>query len=78
MKIYNWKVVAIKRLLLDMALQYEDGYIYRGEGIPPMTRQGFGVLNDPNENEVYSGYWMNNCYHGDGQLYNLEREDGDN
>lgn len=35
------------------------------------------MLTDPNENEVYAGFWKDNQYHGDGRLTNLEKEDGD-
>jgi hypothetical protein len=30
----------------DLALQYEDGFIYRGQGFQPQTRSGFGILTD--------------------------------
>ncbi|CAK69449.1 unnamed protein product (macronuclear) [Paramecium tetraurelia] len=53
--------------LQDLALQYEDGYIYRG--------QGFGVLTDQNDNEVYSGNWQDNQYHGQGKLINSSAEE---
>ncbi|CAK83701.1 unnamed protein product (macronuclear) [Paramecium tetraurelia] len=61
--------------LQDLALQYEDGYIYRGQGYEPATREGFGVLNDQNDNEVYSGYWQDNQYHGQGKLINYSAEE---
>jgi hypothetical protein len=35
------------------------------------------VLTDPNENEVYAGFWHDNYYNGEGRLTNLEQEDGD-
>jgi hypothetical protein len=57
--------------ILDLALQYEDGYIYRGQGLPPQTRQGFGVLVDAEEREVYAGFWEDNQYNGEGRLNNL-------
>ncbi|CAD8127597.1 unnamed protein product [Paramecium sonneborni] len=61
--------------LQDLALQYEDGYIYRGQGYEPATRDGFGVLTDQNDNEVYSGYWQDNQYHGQGKLINYSAEE---
>ncbi|CAD8113023.1 unnamed protein product [Paramecium sonneborni] len=61
--------------LQELALQYEDGYIYRGQGYEPATREGFGVLTDQNENEVYSGYWQDNQYHGQGKLINYSAQE---
>jgi hypothetical protein len=58
-------------------LQYEDGFIYRGQGYQPQTRNGFGILTDQNENEVYAGFWKDNYYHGQGKLSNLEQENHD-
>ncbi|CAK91391.1 unnamed protein product (macronuclear) [Paramecium tetraurelia] len=60
--------------LQELALQYEDGYIYRGQGYEPAMREGFGVLTDQNDNEVYSGYWHDNQYHGQGKLINFQAE----
>ncbi|CAD8212774.1 unnamed protein product [Paramecium pentaurelia] len=64
-----------QKQLQDLALQYEDGYIYRGQGYEPVTREGFGVLTDQNDNEVYSGYWLDNQYHGQGKLINYCAEE---
>ncbi|CAD8192302.1 unnamed protein product [Paramecium pentaurelia] len=64
-----------EKQLQDLALQYEDGYIYRGQGYEPATREGFGVLTDQNDNEVYSGYWLDNQYHGQGKLINYSAEE---
>ncbi|CAD8193702.1 unnamed protein product [Paramecium octaurelia] len=61
--------------LQDLALQYEDGYIYRGQGYEPAIREGFGVLTDEKDNEVYSGYWQDNQYHGQGKLINYSAEE---
>ncbi|CAD8212160.1 unnamed protein product [Paramecium octaurelia] len=60
--------------LEELALQYEDGYIYRGQGFPPQTRSGFGILTDSEGQEVYAGYWKDNFYEGDGKLRNLQVE----
>ncbi|CAD8170713.1 unnamed protein product [Paramecium octaurelia] len=60
--------------LVELALQYEDGFIYRGQGYEPAIREGFGVLTDQYENEVYSGYWKDNQYHGQGKLINFQVE----
>ncbi|CAD8213988.1 unnamed protein product [Paramecium octaurelia] len=60
--------------LTQLALQYEDGFIYRGQGYEPAVREGFGVLTDQYENEVYSGYWRDNQYHGQGKLINFQVE----
>ncbi|CAD8049290.1 unnamed protein product [Paramecium sonneborni] len=59
----------------ELALQYEDGYIYRGQGYPPQTRNGFGILTDSEGQEVYAGYWKDNFYEGDGKLNNLQIEE---
>ncbi|CAD8053370.1 unnamed protein product [Paramecium primaurelia] len=63
--------------LEELALQYEDGYIYRGQGYPPQTRQGFGMLSDNEGREVYAGYWKQNFYEGQGRLQNLQIEEID-
>ncbi|CAK88834.1 unnamed protein product (macronuclear) [Paramecium tetraurelia] len=63
--------------LEELALQYEDGYIYRGQGYPPQTRQGFGMLTDNEGREVYAGYWKQNVYDGQGRLQNLQVEEID-
>ncbi|CAD8133720.1 unnamed protein product [Paramecium octaurelia] len=60
--------------LEELALQYEDGYIYRGQGFPPQTRSGFGILTDSDGQEVYAGYWKENFYEGEGKLKNLQVE----
>ncbi|CAD8133890.1 unnamed protein product [Paramecium pentaurelia] len=60
--------------LEELALQYEDGYIYRGQGFPPQTRSGFGILTDSEGQEVYAGYWKDNFYEGEGKLRNLQVE----
>ncbi|CAD8083239.1 unnamed protein product [Paramecium sonneborni] len=58
--------------LTQLALQYEDGFIYRGQGYEPAVREGFGVLTDQYDNEVFSGYWKDNQYHGQGKLINFQ------
>lgn len=58
----------------DLALQYEDGFIYRGQGFQPQTRSGFGILTDQQDNEVYAGFWKENYYHGQGKLNNIDQE----
>ncbi|CAD8197241.1 unnamed protein product [Paramecium octaurelia] len=63
--------------LEELALQYEDGYIYRGQGYPPQTRQGFGMLTDNEGREIYAGYWKQNVYDGQGRLQNLYVEEID-
>jgi hypothetical protein len=57
--------------MLDIAIVYEDGYSYRGQGIKPRTRKGFGVLSDPKGEEVYAGFWDEDKYNGEGRLNNL-------
>ncbi|CAD8048133.1 unnamed protein product [Paramecium primaurelia] len=59
----------------ELALQYEDGYIYRGQGYPPQTRNGFGILTDSDGKQVYAGYWKDNLYEGQGRLTNLQTEE---
>ncbi|CAK58384.1 unnamed protein product (macronuclear) [Paramecium tetraurelia] len=59
----------------ELALQYEDGYIYRGQGYPPQTRNGFGILTDADGQQVYAGYWKDNLYEGQGRLTNLQTEE---
>lgn len=71
------KVFDLLYLIVELALQYEDGYIYRGKGVPPQTRDGFGILTDADGNEVYAGYWKDNFYHSQGRLYNLQKEELD-
>lgn len=39
----------------DMILNFEDGIIYKGKGIPPRTRQGYGVLLDAQNKDIYKG-----------------------
>ncbi|CAD8098372.1 unnamed protein product [Paramecium primaurelia] len=60
--------------LQELALQYADGYIYRGQGYEPATKEGFGILTDENDNKVYKGYWHDNQYHGQGKLINFQAE----
>ncbi|CAD8067987.1 unnamed protein product [Paramecium sonneborni] len=60
--------------LQELALQYEDGYIYRGQGFEPATREGYGILTDQNDNTVYDGQWKDNQYHGQGKLINVQAE----
>ncbi|CAK73288.1 unnamed protein product (macronuclear) [Paramecium tetraurelia] len=60
--------------LQELALQYEDGYIYRGQGYEPATREGYGVLTDQDDNPVYDGQWKDNQYHGQGKLINVQAE----
>ena len=49
-------------------------YIFRGQGIEPSTRQGYGILCDSEDNEVYCGGWHDNQYHGQGRLVNFQAE----
>ena len=37
-------------------------------------RQGLGILYDNSENEVYTGNWLDNSYHGMGRLLNINAE----
>ncbi|CAK94015.1 unnamed protein product (macronuclear) [Paramecium tetraurelia] len=59
-----------KQRLEELYLKYEDGCIYRGQGIPPSQRHGMGVLFNTENQEVYSGEWFNNLYEGFGILVN--------
>ncbi|CAK85382.1 unnamed protein product (macronuclear) [Paramecium tetraurelia] len=59
----------------ELALQYEDGFIYRGQGYPPQTRSGFGILTDSDGQQIYAGYWKDNLYDGQGRLTNLQTEE---
>ncbi|CAD8053555.1 unnamed protein product [Paramecium sonneborni] len=61
--------------LQELALQYEDGFIYRGQGYPPQTRSGFGILTDSEGQQIYAGYWKENLYDGQGRLTNLQIEE---
>jgi len=58
--------------LEELALQYEDGFIYRGQGFQPATRHGYGILTDQDDNEIYAGHWDKNQYEGQGRLNNLQ------
>ncbi|CAD8142421.1 unnamed protein product [Paramecium pentaurelia] len=61
--------------LQELALQYDDGFIYRGQGYEPATREGQGILTDQNDNTVYNGQWKANKYHGQGKLTNIQAEE---
>ncbi|CAK65777.1 unnamed protein product (macronuclear) [Paramecium tetraurelia] len=58
-----------------LTLNYQNDYIYRGQGYEPDIREGDGTLTDQNENLVYAGQWKDNQQHGKGKLINVEPEE---
>ncbi|KAM3132447.1 hypothetical protein pb186bvf_015406 [Paramecium bursaria] len=48
----------------------EDGTIYHGNLIDGM-KQGYGILKNKNNQDIYIGFWSKDQYHGCGQLKNL-------
>ena len=52
---------------------YKNGYKYEGE-FQMGVKEGFGILLNSNEEEIYCGDWKLGKFHGDGILININYE----
>ncbi|CAD8110059.1 unnamed protein product [Paramecium sonneborni] len=63
-----------KQQLQEIQFNYKNGYTYKGQGYQTGIKEGFGVLKDQNDQEIYRGQWKNDQYDGKGKLINLQQE----